>query len=269
MRIIRFIALSVVVMFSAGSYAQTTYKTVKHAPAYPSGQEMGNIKTAIAGILQKDTKIVDKASKKWGNPKDVMVLDDRIEFSIKNQKMIINFSDLLEYDIETGETMMSENNGPFNLIYYEMELWNCTIYFRMKSEPAYLLASDLFFIQQRIRKDNFSSQLVLFKPIAEKYRSLKEKPAISEELRKFIVQANAFNQKKQYSDAIYAYSNAIKSDPVSYPAAYSNLALLSAQISKYDAAIFYMKEYLLLVPDATDARSAQDKIYEWESMITE
>jgi tetratricopeptide (TPR) repeat protein len=183
--------------------------------------------------------------------------------------MIINFSDLLEYDIETGETMMSENNGPFNLIYYEMELWNCTIYFRMKSGPAYQLANDLFFIQQKLRKDHFSKQLALFNPIAGKYRSLKEKPAISEELRKFIVQANAFNQKQQYSDAINAYNNAVKSDPVSYPAAYSNLALLSAQISKYDAAIFYMKEYLLLVPDATDARSAQDKIYEWESMIKE
>lgn len=28
-----------------------------------------------------------------------------------------------------------------------------------------------------------------------------------------------------------------------------------------------MKQYLLLEPEAKDARSAQDKIYEWELMI--
>jgi hypothetical protein len=28
-----------------------------------------------------------------------------------------------------------------------------------------------------------------------------------------------------------------------------------------------MKKYLLIEPDASDARSAQDKIYEWEIMM--
>jgi len=28
-----------------------------------------------------------------------------------------------------------------------------------------------------------------------------------------------------------------------------------------------MKKYLMLVPDAEDARGAQDKIYEWEAWI--
>jgi hypothetical protein len=28
-----------------------------------------------------------------------------------------------------------------------------------------------------------------------------------------------------------------------------------------------MKKYLMLVPDAADAREAQDKIYEWEAFI--
>jgi hypothetical protein len=41
--------------------------------------------------------------------------------------------------------------------------------------------------------------------------------------------------------------------------------LLSAQVKQYDDAIYHMKKYLLLVPDASDARGAQDKIYEWEA----
>ena len=53
-------------------------------------------------------------------------------------------------------------------------------------------------------------------------------------------------------------------DPVSYPAAYFNLALLYEQQEQYSRAIDAMRKYLLLQPNAADARSAQDKIYEWE-----
>ncbi|MDO9256593.1 MAG: hypothetical protein Q7U54_13835 [Bacteroidales bacterium] len=50
--------------------------------------------------------------------------------------------------------------------------------------------------------------------------------------------------------------------------AYTNLALLSAQVKDFQTAIYYMKKYLLLVPESEDARSCQDKIYEWEVQIT-
>jgi len=48
---------------------------------------------------------------------------------------------------------------------------------------------------------------------------------------------------------------------------YHNLALLHAQENDPVLAIFYMKHYLLLAPDAPDSRAAQDKIYEWEAMM--
>ena len=63
------------------------------------------------------------------------------------------------------------------------------------------------------------------------------------------------------------YLKAVELDPVSYPAAYLNLALLYAQQQRYNKAIAYMKQYLMLVPEAPDTRSAQDKIYEWEFMM--
>lgn len=40
------------------------------------------------------------------------------------------------------------------------------------------------------------------------------------------------------------------------------------ELKRYPSSIFYMKKYLMLVPDASDARSAQDKIYEWEEKIS-
>jgi tetratricopeptide (TPR) repeat protein len=111
------------------------------------------------------------------------------------------------------------------------------------------------------------SMLTKFKPLALEYNNLAIKPAIIEEQRKFIVQANALNENKKYDLALEAYNNAININQTSYPAAYYNMALISALSGDYQNAIFNMKKYLMLVPEAEDARAAQDKIYEWEIYI--
>jgi hypothetical protein len=128
------------------------------------------------------------------------------------------------------------------------------------------LADYFYFFQQPFIVKHYDSLLVQFKPVAEQYRTLNVKPAISEEQRKYIVQANAMNQNKDYYKAIELYNKALEVDQTAYPGAYSNLALLSAQIQNYEGAIFYMKKYLLLEPEPAEARSAQDKIYEWEAL---
>lgn len=90
------------------------------------------------------------------------------------------------------------------------------------------------------------------------------KQNITEEQRMYIVQANALTEQKLYSDAMEQYYNAIKIDPISYPTMYYNMALIQAQLEHFGGAILNMKKYLLLAPDAQDARTAQDKIYEWQ-----
>ncbi|MDA8165190.1 MAG: tetratricopeptide repeat protein [Desulfobacteraceae bacterium] len=128
---------------------------------------------------------------------------------------------------------------------------------------AAAFADDLFAIQQamkageRVRAADFAQK-------AAQYRAAAVKPAVSEEQRRLIVQANALSERKDYAGAIDLYQSALDVDPVAYPGAYFNLALLSAQMERYPRAIAYMKQYLQLEPDAKDARSAQDKIYEWE-----
>ena len=128
------------------------------------------------------------------------------------------------------------------------------------------LADDLYYIQQHLLQQS-SKELASFEAQAAKYRALTSKPAVSEEQRKYIVQANALSQQKAYGGAIDLYLKAVALDPVSYPGAYFNLALLSAQVHRFTPAISYMKQYMMLEPDAKDARSAQDKIYEWELML--
>jgi tetratricopeptide (TPR) repeat protein len=128
---------------------------------------------------------------------------------------------------------------------------------------AQRFADDLYFIQPKLEKDH-RERLALFQAKVAHYRGMKVKPPVSEEQRKYIVQANALNERKDYAGAIDLYSKVIDVDPVSFPPAYFNLALLCAQMQRFQPAIAYMKQYLLLVPDANDARAAQDKIYEWE-----
>jgi tetratricopeptide (TPR) repeat protein len=140
------------------------------------------------------------------------------------------------------------------------------ISFFFKSQAgAERFADALFFIQQTLKKQH-DERRVLFESQAAQYRVLTIKPPVAEEQRKQIVVANVLTQRKDYAGAIDQYLKAIDLDPVSYPAAYFNLALLSAQMMRFNQAIDYMKQYLMLVPDAPDARNAQDKIYEWELM---
>ncbi len=137
--------------------------------------------------------------------------------------------------------------------------------FPLSKTEAERVADDLFFIQQQYQR-YYQKQLGLFEARAATYRKLAVKPPISEEQRKYIVQANYSTQHKDYDEAIDLYLKAVDLDPVSYPGAYFNLALLSGQLHRFRPAIGYMKQYLSLAPDANDARSAQDKIYEWEGM---
>lgn len=110
-------------------------------------------------------------------------------------------------------------------------------------------------------------ELAEFQKVVANYKALSEKPTITEEQRKYIVQANSKNEKKEYKEALNFYQKVIDVNPISYPSAYNNMALIAAQIENYVDAIYSMKKYMLLVPEAEDARAVQDKIYEWEAEI--
>jgi len=127
-------------------------------------------------------------------------------------------------------------------------------------------ADNLYLIQQTLisLSEKQNKSLLLFEPIAAEYRSSKVKPILTEDERRLIVQANQSTKEKQYGLAIGLYNNFIERNPTSYPAAYFNLALLFEQMNYYKFAITAMKKYLMLVPEASDARSAQDKVYGWE-----
>jgi PDZ domain len=178
-----------------------------------------------------------------------------------NNKLIASFniSDLMEQNIYLR--MFSKYQILLLPGIVNLSTWN--------AENAKRIANALYFLQKDVRdyRDALNKQTEELKPLAEEYRNLPQKPAVSEEQRKLIVQANALAERKEYYQARDKYREALKISKTDYPGAYFNMALLEAQLNLPFAAISYMKQYLMLVPDAPDARSAKDKIYEWELLM--
>lgn len=102
-----------------------------------------------------------------------------------------------------------------------------------------------------------------FQEVVAKYRAANPKPRLPEEARKFKVQAEFAVQKKLFDQALELYGKALEIAPW-WPEGHYNRALILGEMNKYRDGMSEMKRYLLLVPNAPDARAAQDKIYQWE-----
>ena len=224
--------------------------------AHAQTKELDLAKANIEELLKDKFKFYDKDGvhpvSVLGSPKNILVLDDRIEFAFKKSTRTFYYTDDFKHALGSNNVILAKTE---------------CVSFKNNSGDAGKLAENLTFIQHKLNETLYNSELVLFEPVADKYRALEVKPTISEEQRKYIVQANGFIEQRNYDKAIELYLKATEVDPTAYPAAYSNLALLSAQLEKFNAAIYYMKKYLMLEPDADDARSAKDKIYLWEARL--
>jgi tetratricopeptide (TPR) repeat protein len=107
-----------------------------------------------------------------------------------------------------------------------------------------------------------------FETVARQYRESQQKPSLPEEALKFKAQAEFALKQKRFADATDLYANALNISPW-WPDGHFNRGLIlgMGELSRYTEAIIEMKKYLMLVPNAPNARSAQDKIYQWEGMI--
>lgn len=146
------------------------------------------------------------------------------------------------------------------------QVWGVVGLYFANEDMAKCVAQEVFFIQGELRRKYMESEFSGFEPLAAAYRAEKVKPQVPEEQRRYIVQANSWAEQKNFSMALATYAKVLEINPVTYPAGYYNMALMHAQEKRPYEAIVSMKKYLLLVPEAQDARAAQDKIYEWEGI---
>src|SRR5712692_1050286 len=91
--------------------------------------------------------------------------------------------------------------------------------------------------------------------------------ALPEAANKYKVQAEGAVRDKEFDDAADLYAEALKIAPW-WPVGRFNRALVLGETGDYESARREMSYYLQLVPDAPNARAAQNKIYEWERLET-
>lgn len=106
----------------------------------------------------------------------------------------------------------------------------------------------------------------LWGKIVKVTRALPIKPALPEEVRRMLVQADALAKRDEGAKALPLLEKAKRKAPW-FPPVHYNLAMMNAMNKDFGGAIASMTAYLEIAPDAPDARQAKDKIYEWETML--
>ncbi len=132
-----------------------------------------------------------------------------------------------------------------------------------RKNGAMRLADALYVLRQARLEDPTTGDK--FQEVVAQYRALAVKPPLPEEVRKFRVQAEFAAGQKRYDDAVRFYGEGIKLAPW-WAQGHFNRALLLAETRRFRDAANAMGRYIQLEPNATDARAAQDKIYQWEAM---
>jgi tetratricopeptide (TPR) repeat protein len=249
-----FLIFGVLVYTSVAATAQLTPIYIGTL-RYSSPEKAESVKKEFSDMLSKVDYVLPGGA--FASPhhipedKGVIVNQESVSFNIsKNRKY-------------TFLCVKDQEIGIYRGKFYYIALPNINIFWKVKDlEFAKRFVDDLVYFQN-MRDFVRVKDVRGFDSIAAQYRAIKVKPQIPEEARKFIVQATAQTELKNYKRAIELYEMALEVDPTN-PIVYNNEALLLAIVGRYDAAIRSMKKYLTLIPDAADARAAQDKIYEWE-----
>ncbi len=109
-------------------------------------------------------------------------------------------------------------------------------------------------------------ELADFPAVADAWHKAGSVLELPESVRRLNTLAESYLKEKDFDQAIKKYEEGVKLYPT-WPAGHFNAALLMGELGLYSDAIRHMKEYLLLVPNAPDAKPAQDKISFWEDKM--
>lgn len=133
-------------------------------------------------------------------------------------------------------------------------------------EYAKKIALALVVLRRAVERELGPKADAEFADTVKQFRAADPKPQLTEEVRKYLVQAEAAVREKDYQDAVDLFGEVVRIAPW-YPEGHFNYAMLLGEIGELVVAVHEMKRYLALVPDVPNAREAQDKIYEWERKI--
>jgi hypothetical protein len=112
------------------------------------------------------------------------------------------------------------------------------------------------------------AQLDSFLQMTASWRALAVKPPLSEEANRQRLLAEDAMARKDSSAALDDCLAGVDIDPT-WAQGWFNAALLYAEQEDYDDAVFSMKHYLILLPDAPEAPAAKEKVLLWKAKAQE
>ena len=127
------------------------------------------------------------------------------------------------------------------------------------------VADALYVLKQNAINDIHEYDASFAASLADYRKKAAANTTLPEEANKYKVQAEGAVRDKEFDDAADFYAEALNIVPW-WPVGHFNRALVLGEASDYELAKREMNYYLQLVPNAPNARAAQDKIYEWERL---
>ena len=126
--------------------------------------------------------------------------------------------------------------------------------------PSYLAAWNKM---RSLSAPETPAEAAAFEASVVSFRAGSVGPEIGEDVRPYKVQAELAVREKRPWDATERFEAGLAIAPW-WPQGNFNVALIYGELGAYTRAERYMRRYLKLVPDAANARAAQDKIYQWQ-----
>jgi tetratricopeptide (TPR) repeat protein len=103
-----------------------------------------------------------------------------------------------------------------------------------------------------------------FQKRAAAWRALPARPPLSDAVRKQQLLAEDAVNQKQFETAAAAYDAGTQIDPM-WPEGHFNAAAIYGELKDYDDAVWHMRCYLELMPNAPDAKTARDQMLLWQA----
>jgi tetratricopeptide (TPR) repeat protein len=105
-----------------------------------------------------------------------------------------------------------------------------------------------------------------FQKRAAAWRALPTKPPISDEIRQHRLLAEDAYQQKQFENAAAEYEAGLEIGPL-WPQGHFNAAVIYGELKDYEDAVWHMRCYLELLPNAPDAQDARDQMLLWQGKL--
>jgi tetratricopeptide (TPR) repeat protein len=105
-----------------------------------------------------------------------------------------------------------------------------------------------------------------FQQKAAAWRALPAKPPISDDVKQHRLLAEDAYQQKQFDTAAAEYEAGLEIDPL-WAQGHFNAAVIYGELKDYDDAVWHMRCYLELLPNAPDAQDARDQMLLWQGKL--